>query len=178
MEVLTRTELKLREKEIIQKIQDGSIFIYPTDTIYGIGCNALNEESVQKIRKMKGRPGSPLSIWVPSKEWITKNCDMPDVWLDKLPGPYTLIVPIKNELMGVSKETIGVRLPDHWFHSIVEKVGVPIITTSANRLGQRFMTSIENFDKNINVEFLIYEGEKLARPSKIINLTTNETKER
>ena len=52
MEILTKTELRLRYNEILQKIAAGAIFIYPTDTIYGIGCNALNEKSVTKIRKI------------------------------------------------------------------------------------------------------------------------------
>ena len=182
MEVLTQTELNLREQEIVEKIKNGAIFIYPTDTIYGIGCNALNQEAVQKIRDIKERPSSPLSIWVPSKEWIKSNCVIPQKSLNMLPGPYTFIVPMKQQIVAenVSTDSIGIRIPDHWFNKIVKKVGFPIVTTSANKAGQPFMTCLENLDREIqtNVEFMIYEGEKKARPSKIINLTTNKITER
>ena len=57
MEILTQAELRMRIDEILEKIENGAIFVYPTDTIYGIGCNANNKESVKKIRELKeGRP--------------------------------------------------------------------------------------------------------------------------
>ncbi|MBI4151856.1 threonylcarbamoyl-AMP synthase, partial [Candidatus Woesearchaeota archaeon] len=169
-------------------IRKGAIFVYPTDTIYGIGCSALNAKSVQTIRKIKNRPDTPLSIWAPSKEWIREYCVVSPTaqkWLEKLPGPYTLILPCKpyfslpNEVIG-DAATIGVRLPDHWFHEIVQECAFPIITTSANKHGEPFMTKLENLDEEIQkkVEFMVYEGEKEARPSILVNVETEEIKKR
>ncbi|MBI4152244.1 threonylcarbamoyl-AMP synthase [Candidatus Woesearchaeota archaeon] len=188
MEILTQSELAYRKAEIIEKIRNGSLFIYPTDTIYGIGCNALKARSVQAIRKLKNRPDSPLSIWVPSKEWIRQHCRISpqaEKWLEKLPGPYTLIHPLKEEhplpnaVIGTAS-TIGVRLPDHWFHQVVKECNFPIITTSANKCDEPFMTKLENLDEDIQngVEFMIYEGEKESRPSTLINIEKEEIKER
>ncbi len=187
MEVITRAELEYRKQEFIEKIKAGAVFIYPTDTIYGIGCCALRQRSVQKIRELKGRQTSPLSIWAPSIDWVRKYgviSSKAEKWLEKLPGPYTLILSLKeNDPLAKNvtpDRTIGVRLPNHWFGKIVEECGFPIITTSANKTGEPFMTSIENLDHDLeqNVEFMIYEGEKDARPSKIVNVDKEEIKDR
>lgn len=188
MEILTKTELRLRFKEILEKIADGAVFIYPTDTIYGIGCNALNKKSVQKIRQLKERLDSPLSVWVPSLDWIKKNCrttKQSEEYLSQLPGPLTLILKLKNEKaiadnVVPNSKTIGVRLPDHWFNHVVRGLNLPIITTSANKAGNPFMTSLEDLDPEIKmrIDFMIYEGQKEGRPSRIINLVEGKIRER
>lgn len=188
MEVFTQMELKLREEEIFGKIKKGAVFIYPTDTIYGIGCSALSDKAVEKIRFLKGRSQQPFTVWVPSKEWIRKNCLVDKEVEDKLellPEPYTLILKLKNKkavskFVAPNSETLGVRIPEHWFGKVVEKLGVPIVTTSANKTGKPFMTRLENLDKDIEkeVEFMIYEGEKEGKPSKIINCVEGTEKER
>ncbi|HLC88929.1 MAG TPA: L-threonylcarbamoyladenylate synthase [Candidatus Nanoarchaeia archaeon] len=187
MEILTKDELILRYSEIIRKIKDGAVFIHPTDTIYGIGCNALNENSVRKIRELKRRADNPFSVWAPSLKWIKDNCavDKKDQeWLNKLPGPYTLVLKLKNR-KAVAKnvsgaDTLGVRMPDHWFAKVVQDIEVPIVTTSVNKAGDTFMTDRNNLDPEIQkgVSFFFYEGEKKGRPSKIINLVKKEVIQR
>ena len=188
MEVLTQTEVREHQNEIIEKIQNGALFIYPTDTIYGIGCNAQDEQAVAKIRELKGRFDQPFSVIVPSIDWIRENCVITkktESWLQKLPGPFTLILKLKNESavaqnVAPDMKTIGVRFINHWFMNIINKCDVPIITTSANKSGEFFMTSIKNLDKDIenNVDFIIYEGENKGSPSKIVNVEKVEVMER
>ena len=188
MEILTKTGLQMRFAEIAGQISNGAVFIYPTDTIYGIGCNALDTKAVDKIRQLKERPTNPFSIIAPSKEWIIKNCMVTKEgkeWLNKLPGPYTLIFKLKHKNAIVknvipAEETIGVRIPSHWFSGVVQELGFPIVTTSANRSGKPFMTCLEDLDETIKegVSFIIYEGEKKGRPSKIINLVEGSVRER
>lgn len=188
MRVLTKTELSLKHGEVLGKIRKGIIFIHPTDTIYGIGCDATNEKAVKKVRKLKSRPDKPLPVWVPSLNWIKDNCVIDkrvEKWLEKLPGPYTLIFKLKNKISVAESvvpntDSLGVRLPDHWFSRIVEELGFPIVTTSANKKGESFMTSLEDLDPEIKVgiDFIIYEGEKKARPSKIVDLVKGKTIER
>ena len=192
MEILTKAELRLRYAEIAGRIRNGAVFIYPTDTIYGIGCDALDKNAVEKIRKLKERPTNPFSIIAPSKEWIIENCiitkEAKDL-LNKLPGPYTFILKLKNknavaknvnENINSDQKTIGVRIPNHWFSDVVSELGLPIVTTSANRSGQPFMTSLEDLDQTIKdgVDFIIYEGEKKGRPSKVVNFVESKVKER
>ncbi|MBR9683677.1 threonylcarbamoyl-AMP synthase [Candidatus Woesearchaeota archaeon] len=184
MEELTPRDLELRKEEIIDRIKNGAVFIYPTDTIYGVGCDASNTEAIQKIRQLKDRQNSPFSIWVPSRRWIEENCQSSkeiDKWLLELPGAYTLILKLKNKKCVASNinpgnQTIGVRMPDHWFRKFVRELNLPIVTTSANKTGKSFMTSLEDLDPEIKneIDFIIYEGEKKAKPSKLIDLTAEE----
>ncbi len=188
MEVLTKAEVQKRYDEIVQKITQGVIFIHPSDTIYGLSCSAQDSKAVDKVRKLKEQFHQPMSIWVPSLDWVKENCVLTkegEEALKKLPGPYTLVMKLKhtksiaaNVMLG--KDTIGIRLPDHWFGKVVAKAGIPIITTSANKTGQKFMTSLQDLNKEIEeaVEFMVYEGPKEAHPSKIINTVEGTEKER
>lgn len=181
MRVLNADELNIEKDSIIESIIDGAVFIYPTDTIYGIGCNALISKYVKKIRQLKGRSANPFSVIAPSVEWIKENCIITkgaEEWLDKLPGPYTLILKLKNPRcvtkdVNPGLQSLGVRIPNHWINKIIAEAEVPIVTTSVNRSGQDYMTSIEDLDTTVkkDVEFVIYEGKKEGRPSKIIDLT-------
>ena len=180
METLTKSEVALRARELIEHIMSGEVFIHPTDTIYGIGCNATDEKAVKKVRRLKERNDAPFSVWAPSKDWIRENCVITgeaQQWLEQLPGPQTLILRLKNKKavapnVNPGNGTLGVRMPNHWFHKMVEHLGVPIVTTSANRSGRKFMTSIDDLDTEIRngVRFCVYEGEKRGRPSKIVHL--------
>lgn len=182
MKILTRDEVNVNKEVIFEVIKNGTIFIHPTDTIYGIGCNATKKEFVDEVREIKGRQNMPFSVIAPSKEWIRKNCvvnEEAERWLKKLPGPYTLILKSKNKVarnVAPGLETMGVRIPEHWFSRLVEELGFPIVTTSANKSGGDFMTSLEDLDDEIEerIEFIIYEDEKHGKPSKIIDLTGNK----
>ncbi len=190
MIILNKNEILIHKDKIKKEIKSGSVFIYPTDTIYGIGCNAQDDKAVKRIRKIKERYEQPFSVISPSKEWILKNCDFNKVhlkWLDKLPGAFTFILKLKNK-KAVSKqvnpniETLGVRIPKHWFTEIVEETDVPIVTTSVNKSGEEYMTSLEDLDSEIKkaVDYIFYDGQKIGRPSTIVifNKDKAEIKER
>ncbi|MBU1704800.1 MAG: threonylcarbamoyl-AMP synthase [Nanoarchaeota archaeon] len=181
MQVLTKDEFELHKEELLMKIKEGAVFIHPTDTIYGIGCNAKSEKAVRKVRDIKERYERPFSVIAPSKDWIKKNCHDGESWLSKLPGPYTLILKLKDKNCIVSEvnngmDTLGVRIPDHWFTVVASEAKVPLITTSANITGNDFMTTLDNLDPKIaaKIDFIVYEGEKHGRPSKIVDLTSGE----
>ena len=175
MDVINPKEIN--RKVITDEMLAGKIFIYPTDTIYGLGCNALNPSSVMKIREIKQRSYKPLSVIAPSKKWILDNCiaDIKD--LGKLPGPFTLILKLKNKNAVAPEvnmgDTIGVRIPDHWFSSLVKEAGVPFVTTSVNISSRPYITSLEDLPKEIEsqVDYFINEGPILGQPSEIIDLT-------
>ncbi len=184
MKIINKDEFKSKKEELVNDIKKGAVFIHPTDTIYGLGCNAKDPESIKKLRDMKKRPNQPFSVIAPSKDWIYENCELSleaGVWIDKLPGPYTMIVKLKNKT-AVSKETnndadtLGVRIPDHWTSSLAKETNLPIITTSANKAGDDFMTSLEDLDPQIKskVNFILYEGEVKGKPSTLVDLTKKE----
>ncbi len=187
MRILTKEECEIENGFISEKISRGSVFIHPTDTIYGLGCNALRHEAVKKIREIKESYENPFSVIAPSKEWILENCYVNGEgkeWLDKLPGPLTMILKLKNKDCIVKEvnnglDTLGVRIPDNWFSGFIRWLEVPIITTSVNKTGSDFMTSIDNLDGSIkgSVDFLIYDEEKKGSPSKIIDLTNEKVVE-
>lgn len=180
--IINEGYIKENKEAIIKEILAGKIFIYPTDTIYGIGCNALNEDSVNKIRKLKQRKIKPFSVIAPSLSWIKDNCELSEMAKDslsKLPGPYTLFLKLKNgsvlpEMVNpLDNGTVGVRIPKHWFVDILAEVDLPFITTSVNVSGMPYMTSLDDLDETIknNVDFIINEGEIRGTESVKIDLT-------
>ncbi|OIO41359.1 threonylcarbamoyl-AMP synthase [Candidatus Pacearchaeota archaeon CG_4_9_14_3_um_filter_31_7] len=171
------------EKEIIKKIREGSIFIYPTDTIYGIGCDATNDASVSKIRKLKKRDDKPFSVIVPDKKWILKNCKVSKKfksYIEKLPGPFTFIFELKkkavSEQVNKHSSTIGVRIPDHEFIKTIQKSKKPFVTTSVNITGQEPITEISNLPPKFKKLIIIDDGKLNKKPSLLIDLTGNIAK--
>jgi len=169
--------------DFVEDIKNGAIFVYPTDTIYGIGCDATNEASVELIREIKYRDkDKPISIIAPSVEWIKENCIVDDETIEKyLPGPYTLILKKKNPefLKHISpNDSLGIRIPDAEFTKLVEKAGVPFITTSVNLQGEPFAIQISDIKKEIldRVEIIIGVGKLDGRPSTIVTETGEEVK--
>jgi tRNA threonylcarbamoyl adenosine modification protein (Sua5/YciO/YrdC/YwlC family) len=181
MKFLSKNDVIVNRPKIIAEIQKGAVFIYPTDTIYGIGCDATNEASVRKVREFKSRDAKPFSVIAPSIDWIKDNCELSEKakgWLVKLPGPYTLILKLKNTgaicaQANMGTKTIGVRIPDHWFASIVVDIGRPVITTSVNLAGKPPSTKREDLEK-FAVDFIIFEGDKQGKPSTVVDLTNGE----
>ena len=187
MQVITRAEARLRRGEIRERILKGDVFVHPTDTIYGLGCNAMDSKAVKKLREMKKRPETPFSVIAPSRAWIEENCVItPETkeWLDKLPGPYTFILKTKDspvaKEVAPGKDSLGVRMPEHWITPFIEWIGVPIITTSVNITDEPYMTQIEDLDQDINdtikrkLSFVLYEGPIKGRPSKLVHLERDE----
>jgi tRNA A37 threonylcarbamoyladenosine synthetase subunit TsaC/SUA5/YrdC len=132
----------------------------------------------------------PFSVIVPNKEWIYDNCVVTqeaEEWIRKLPGPYTLLLRLKNK-KAVAKNVhnydiagdvvLGVRMPNHWFLAVSYTLKMPIVTTSANVTGQDFMTSLVDLDSEIRntVDFVFYEGKKIGTPSTIVNLSFGSAK--
>jgi L-threonylcarbamoyladenylate synthase len=161
--------------DFIEDIKNGAIFIYPTDTIYGLGCDATNVGAVKLLKDIKYKEKEkPISVIAPSVEWIKKHCVVEDSMIKKyLPGPYTLILrkKDKNFLYHVSNnEYLGVRIPDSEFTKLVERAGVPFITTSVNFSGEPFAAKISDISHEIidRVDIVIGVGKLDGRPSTLV----------
>jgi L-threonylcarbamoyladenylate synthase len=168
-----------RDLEFFELLHDDGVFIYPTDTIYGIGCDATSEIAIAKIRKLKNRPAQPFSIIAPSKTWIQDNFIVPSNItlssqqiirgtlptqyesqtidpLNLLPGRYTLLLTPKNtfDIGSIGDNgSVGVRIPDHTIADFVSFYGTPIVTTSVNIHGQPELTSYADMESEEMLDF-------------------------
>ncbi len=127
-------------------LRRGGLLGIPTETVYGLGADALNEDAVRRIFEAKGRPqDNPLIIHVPSADWLARYCrDVPDAAYQLAarfwPGPLTMILP-RRDIVPLRTtgglETVGVRCPDHPVTlAIIEAAGVPIAAPSGNTSGR------------------------------------------
>jgi L-threonylcarbamoyladenylate synthase len=164
------------EMGAIDSIKNGSVFIYPTDTVYGLGCNAENRESVKRIRKIKCTD-HPFSVIAPSKKWIGEHLDIcHHEYMKRLPGRYTLIFRKKRKDFleeCTDSPMLGVRIPDHPFTKIVKKAAVPFVTTSANISGQPTIISVKSLPTNFteNVDIVIDGGTLGGKASRVVDLS-------
>jgi tRNA threonylcarbamoyl adenosine modification protein (Sua5/YciO/YrdC/YwlC family) len=169
---------EINKREVVKRIKQGVLFIYPTDTVYGLGCNALKQGSVQLIKEIKYRDEKPFSIIAPNKQWIYKNLEVTNKrFIQKLPGPYTYVLKIKKRAVARNVnpklDTLGIRMPDHPFTELVKKSGVPFITTSVNYPGKKPARNIKDIPKKIlnKVDIILDDGFLHNYPSTIIDLT-------
>lgn len=175
-EILNFDEIK--KSEIVKRIKEGDLFIYPTDTVYGLGCNANKQGSVQLIKEIKKRDQKPLSVIAPNKQWITKNLEVTNKsFIRKLPGPYTYVLKIKKRAVARNVnpglKTLGIRMPDHPFSELIKKAKVPFITTSVNYPGKKSARKINEIPRRIlnSVDIVIDGGYLPNYPSTVIDLT-------
>lgn len=173
----------------LKEMRAGKLFIYPTDTLHGLGTNAKNAKSIEKINTLKKRANKSFLVIAPSFAWIFKNCTIPGDTIrqmlgEKLPGPYSFILKLKNSqaldpLLVRSDLTIGVRLPACWFLEIIAKSGVPFVSTSINFSGEPSAKSLADIPAEIfsSVDYVIWdESSPSGYPSTIIDATSGAPK--
>ena len=151
-------------EEPIFNLKNGKIILYPTDTIWGIGCDATNEQAVEKIFFIKNRAANKsFIILVDSIEMLSKYVQhLPDFvihFLDNCTLPTTLILPANNNLAKnvISTEnTIAIRIcKDIFCNQLIKNFGKPIVSTSANISNQANPTNYNTIDKKI-IEMVDY----------------------
>lgn len=181
-------------QEIAQTVRDGGIVIYPTDSVYAIGCNALNQHAVERIyqyRKEEQKEGH-LSIICrdisQAAEYVRISDRQFKVLRKHLPGPFTFILEAGLKLPKVfrSRKTVGIRIPDQpILHALLEELDAPLLTTSlkapvdldddpAEAVG--YLTDpflIEEAFRN-QADILIDGGYGEEVPSTVVDLTGDE----
>ncbi len=139
-------------KEAADIIYNGGIVAFPTETVYGLGANALNEDAVDKIFKAKGRPqDNPLIVHVASKNIENLVKSVPDIAKELInkfwPGPLTIILNKKDIIpnrTSANLESVGIRMPNNEIAlKLIELSGVPIAAPSANISGRPSPTDVE-----------------------------------
>jgi len=188
MKILSKEDILKNEEFYINEILLGKVFIYPTDTVYGLGVNALNNNYVNKINIIKKRRNKFLLVIAPNINWILKNTFINDntkkIINQKLPGQYSFILNLKNTvnismLATNNFKTIGIRIPNCWFYEIISKAKVPFITTSVNLSGQPSAIKISEINKEIlnKVDYIISDDSILSGKSSIIIDLSKEKEE-
>lgn len=128
-------------KTITECLLDGGVIIYPTDTIYGLGCNIFQQNGIQRICRIKNIDPQKAQLSfvchnLSDLSKYTKSISTPLYRLLKnyLPGPYTFILPASKEVPKIlqsKKNTVGLRVPDNLIaHTIVEQLGHPLLSAS------------------------------------------------
>ncbi len=174
--------------EIAQELfLNGSIFIYPTDTIYGFGGNPFNEASIKKISDVKGKHNWRRYIFLISDLEILKSyADInSEKYLDLLlsiwPNPVSVILKLNKKYQELlQSETGAFRIPNHRFcFKLISELKMPLISTSVNRTGNEPLNDpsliIQEFSNEVDAIFYS-EKKSYFEASTLIDLTTDEPK--
>lgn len=147
-------------KEAAALLQQEEVVAFPTETVYGLGANALSDQAVLKIFEAKGRPGdNPLIVHITKKEQLTDLVDnLPEV-AEKLmqafwPGPLTLVLKsreVVSKYVTAGLDTLAVRMPDHPVAlALMEVAGLPLAAPSANLSGKPSPTTAAHVDEDLD----------------------------
>ena len=166
-----------------QIIKNGGIVVFPTETVYGIGVNGLDDKAVKKLYKVKKRPmDNPISLLVDSVQMIesvAKNITQEEYALIRafMPGPLTIILQKKDIVPNVvtaNLDTVGIRMPENDIAlKLIQYVGNPIATPSANISGKQSGICMKDIMKDFGncVNYYIDEGNsKIGKPSTIVKI--------
>ena len=174
-------------KQIIECLKDGGVIVYPTDTIYGLGCDIFQHKAVDRICTIKNIDPLKAQLSFICKDLshlsdYTKSIDTPLYRMLKnyLPGPYTFILPASKQVPKIlqsKKSTIGLRVPDNKIcQHILDQLGNPILSASLpGDMVEEFTDPETIFEKfGSVVDFVIDGGPGNMIPSTIIDCVTDE----
>src|ERR1700683_3844336 len=160
--------MSLSISEAAAKIRAGELVAFPTETVYGLGANALDAAAVQKIYELKGRPASsPLIVHVASiqmareivADWPPLAEELTRRWW---PGPLTLVLPKKPvipDIVTAGLPTVGVRMPNHPMAlELIKEAGVPIAAPSANKFMELSPTTAEHVRNTFGDSVEVLDG--------------------
>ncbi|WP_264739858.1 L-threonylcarbamoyladenylate synthase [Cytobacillus firmus] len=147
--------------QVADLLKNNEVVAFPTETVYGLGGNAENDEAVRKIFEAKGRPSdNPLIIHIADKAqldaFVTEIPQNAQALMDRFwPGPLTLIFNHKEGVLShyatAGLSTVAVRMPDHSAAlALLEKTGLPIAAPSANRSGRPSPTTADHVWEDLN----------------------------
>jgi len=170
-----------------QVVKGGGLMVYPTDTVYGLGCDPFNVEAVNRIFQAKGRRKKPLPVLASDIEYVAKIAILSErvrkaasrFW----PGQLTLVVPKRPALPDVvtcGVDSVGVRIPKHDIAvQLIRLCGGLLIGTSANKTGEEPPRTAEEATRQLgeDVDIVLDGGPTtFGMPSTVVDLTAEEPK--
>ncbi|NLC70508.1 MAG: threonylcarbamoyl-AMP synthase [Desulfuromonadaceae bacterium] len=172
-------------RKVIECLEGGGVIAYPTDTIYGIGCDIFQKKAVKKIYQLKQRdPKKPFSFICADLSDVTKYAQVSNfafkIMKRRLPGPYTFILEASRlvpDLLMTRQRTVGIRIPDNNICSlIVSELGHPLVTTSANISGENTLGDPAEIEETMGrqLDMVVDGGIIFSEPSTVISLIDDE----
>lgn len=170
----------------VDALRTGGVIIYPTDTIYGLGCDITNPQAVQRVQQIKGRDANkPMSFVCADLRDISRYARVSEYargLLERcLPGAYTFVLPATDsapDILTTGQQTVGLRIPDHTIPlALVNALGAPILSTSANFSTQEVITEPRDLEEHMGelVDVIVASGSLPVQPSSVISLVGDKT---
>lgn len=164
---------------LLEALETGMVFIFPTDTIYGLGGNPWDDGAIAKVRALKGRAtDQPFTLHLATTAEIDRYAEIPAstraAVLQLLPGPYTLLLAARPAAPACSVlgTKVGIRVPRHpFFAHVVEPLGRALFGTSVNAHGEPPLAAFDDMIDGFPSIDLAFVGDVSGSPSDIIDLT-------
>lgn len=165
----------------VEVLSKGGVVVYPTDTIYGLGCDVTNKGAVERVQRIKGREANkPMSFICSDLVQVSRFGHVSNfahrILKRFLPGPYTFVLPATRETprtLQSKQKTVGIRMPDHPVsRALVEQLGNPVLSTSANESDQEVLTNPVDLERFLGsrVDLILECGTLPVQPSSVISL--------
>jgi tRNA threonylcarbamoyl adenosine modification protein (Sua5/YciO/YrdC/YwlC family) len=169
----------------VEVVRDGGLIVYPTDTIYGLGCDLHNKRALEKLYRIKGMvEKSPLSFISPDLSRVSRYAQVGNrayrIMNKCLPGPFTFILPAMKEVnryMLYKRRQIGIRVPaSNVCRMLTQELGNPIVNTSVPLWREKVLNSGEVIDEyfGAQIDLVLDIGVLVSEPSTIVDLSGDE----
>lgn len=166
----------------VEVLKEGGVIIYPTDTVYGIGCDIFNKDALQRIYDIKNEAGTKLFSFICADlkdiSQYAKVSDYAYKTMKKLlPGPYTFVLPAVKKApkaLWTKRKTVGIRIPDQPIAlQLTKELGNPIVSTSVTTRRGELIFDPEEIKTvfNIHVDLMLSVGALSGEPSSIVDLS-------
>ncbi len=165
-------------------LRAGDIVVYPTETVYGLGADALDSDAVERVFDVKGRDRSdPVSMAVPSVEaalsYTAPTARERRFMHEFLPGPVTVVLERQGsvpDVLTAGRERVGVRVPDHDTALALLEETAPVTATSANLSGRQSARTVTDLDREVRATAAVVldAGETPGGGSTVVDVTAGE----
>ena len=172
--------------EAVEALERGELIVYPTDSLYALGCDALNNNAIERLCRIKGIDPKKQSLSVVcaslsmASEYARIDNEAFRILRANLPGPFTFILPAATTLPKVFKgrRTVGIRIPDNAIAlALAERLGHPLLSTSIPQAEEGIDPAVVAVDYDDTATILIDGGEGPATPSTVVDLTDSRSPE-
>jgi tRNA threonylcarbamoyl adenosine modification protein (Sua5/YciO/YrdC/YwlC family) len=171
--------------KIVQILRSDGVIIYPTDTVYGLGCDIHSKKALEKVRRIKKMDNKrPLSFVFADLKSISQYAQVEDndykILRKYLPGPYTFVLKATRlvpRIVLTKRNEVGIRIPDNVIcQALVNELGNPILSSSVRLPDDQLLWDLKEIDRIYKgqVELVIDGGAFMPEPSSVISLIDGE----